>query len=143
MRHQILVTLLGAATLLAVTTTASARDIVHDAEHYVLLKQYKDQWAAQDREIEAKLEALREEHGKPPNIIHILWDDTPLGEIGIPEIQKVRGWETPALNDIARNGINFMRMYTEPSCTPRCSAKWATPPASSASPTWATSNRAT
>ena len=95
-----------------------AKEIVHDAEHYVLLKQYKDQWAQQDQELQAKLDELRGKHGKPPNIIHIMWDDTPVGEIGIPEIQKVRGWETPNMNQIAREGINFMRMYTEPSCTP-------------------------
>lgn len=67
---------------------------------------------------EQKLAALREKYGKPPNIIHIMWDDTPVGEIGIPEIQKVRGWETPNMNQMAAEGINFMRMYTEPSCTP-------------------------
>ena len=47
-----------------------------------------------------------------------MWDDTALGEIGIPEIQKVRGFETPNINQFAAEGINFMRMYTEPSCTP-------------------------
>jgi arylsulfatase A-like enzyme len=97
---------------------ATAKEIIHDAEHYVLLKQHKAQWAQQDAEIQKKLDALREKHGKPPNIIHIMWDDTPVGEIGIPAIQKVRGWETPVMNEIAAEGINFMRMYTEPSCTP-------------------------
>ena len=50
--------------------------------------------------------------GTPPNIIHIMWDDTALGEVGIPEIQKVRGFETPNINQMAEDGINFMRMYT-------------------------------
>jgi len=107
------------ALVLSVSTvTAMAKDIIHDAEHYVLLKQYKGQWAQQDEDLQAKLDALREKHGKPPNIIHIMWDDTPVGEIGIPEVQKIRGWETPTMNQIAKEGINFMRMYTEPSCTP-------------------------
>ena len=47
-----------------------------------------------------------------------MWDDTAVGEMGIPAIQKVRGFETPNINKMAAEGINFMRMYTEPSCTP-------------------------
>ena len=35
----------------------------------------------------------------------------PVGEIGIPFIQKQRGWETPNINRLAR-------MYAEPACTP-------------------------
>lgn len=41
-----------------------------------------------------------------------------VSEVGIPAIQKVRGFETPNINRIAAEGITFMRMYTEPSCTP-------------------------
>ena len=104
--------------LLSWSATSVGKGIVHDAEHYVLKAQHGDAWSKQDKSLDAKLKALREKHGKPPNIIHIMWDDTGVGEIGIPEIQKVRGWETPNLNRIAGNGINFMRMYTEPSCTP-------------------------
>ena len=100
------------------SATVQAADIVHDSEFYILQAQYEDAWEAQDRELDRKLKALRDKHGKPPNIIHIMWDDTGVGEIGIPEIQKVRGWETPNLNQMAEEGINFMRMYTEPSCTP-------------------------
>lgn len=100
------------------SAAVASDEIIHDAEYYVLDAQHGDKWAAEDKDLDAKLAALREKHGKAPNIIHIMWDDTPLGEIFIPEIQKVRGWETPALNDLAENGMQFMRMYTEPSCTP-------------------------
>ena len=106
------------ACVFATTTAAQDNKIVHDAEFYVLEAQHGDKWAAEDKDLDAKLAALREQYGKPPNIIHVMWDDTALGEIFIPEIQKVRGWETPALNDLAANGMQFMRMYTEPSCTP-------------------------
>lgn len=92
--------------------------IIHDAEHYVLAAMHGDRWLTEDAEIDAKLADLREQFGKPPNIIHVMWDDTPVGEIGIPEIQQVRGWETPAMNEIAADGMNLLRMYTEPSCTP-------------------------
>ncbi|MHC4993337.1 MAG: sulfatase-like hydrolase/transferase, partial [Planctomycetota bacterium] len=57
-------------------------------------------------------------HGRPPNIIHIMWDDTAFGDVGIPAIQKVRGLQTPNLNRMAAEGILFTRMYTEVGCTP-------------------------
>jgi len=44
-------------------------------------------------------------------------DDLAVGEVGIPALQKVRGFTTPNINKMATEGINFMRMYTEPSCT--------------------------
>jgi hypothetical protein len=112
---------MGASTLLALglsTGPAAASDIIHDAEHYVLLAQYEDQWAQQDSELNRKLAALREKHGTPPNIIHIMWDDTPVGEVGIPHLQANRGFKTPNMNQFATEGIYFSRMYTEPSCTP-------------------------
>jgi arylsulfatase A-like enzyme len=64
------------------------------------------------------LAELLKKYGTPPNIIHIMWDDTAVGEISISAIQKVRGFETPNMNRFAAEGINFMRTYTEPSCTP-------------------------
>lgn len=95
----------------------AAEDFVHDADYYVLKAQHGEEWAAQDSEINEKLAALREKFGTPPNIIHIMWDDTPVGDVGIPELQKLRGLETPNINRLAAEGANFMRMYTEPSCT--------------------------
>jgi arylsulfatase len=100
------------------TAIAVAKDIVHDAEHYILEAQHAEKWAAEDKALDEKLAELRKQFGMPPNIIHIMWDDTALGEVGIPEIQKVRGFETPNINQMAEDGINFMRMYTEPACTP-------------------------
>ncbi len=92
--------------------------IIHDAEHYLLAAQHGGKWAIENKSIDAKLAELKKKFGTPPNIIHIMWDDTAVGEIGIPEIQKVRGFSTPNMNQMAKDGINFMRMYTEPSCTP-------------------------
>jgi len=100
------------------TTQSAKPGVVHDSEYYVLLMQHGERWAAEDQEIDQKLAELREKHGAPPNIIHIMWDDTAVGEVGIPAIQKVRGFETPNINCLAAEGINFMRMYSEPSCTP-------------------------
>ena len=95
-----------------------ASEIIHDAEYYVLEAQHGTKWAAEDKELDKKLTKLRKKHGIPPNIIHIMWDDTGVGEVGIPQIQKMRGWETPNMNKFGQDGIFFTRMYTEPSCTP-------------------------
>jgi len=92
--------------------------IVHFSEYYILKAQHGDRWVVEDRDVDDILAQLRKKHGAPPNIVHIMWDDTAVGEVGIPAIQKVRGFETPNINRLAAEGINFMRMYTEPSCTP-------------------------
>ncbi|WP_209506697.1 MULTISPECIES: sulfatase-like hydrolase/transferase [unclassified Ruegeria] len=97
---------------------AESGKIIHDAEHYVLEAQHGQRWADEDASLQEKLDALEAKFGTKPNIIHIMWDDTAVGEVGIPEIQAVRGFETPNMNQMADEGINFMRMYTEPACTP-------------------------
>lgn len=112
------------ALLLATTVSASAanEDIVHDAEYYVLDAQHGDVWAAEDKGLDARLAALRERFGAPPNIIHIMMDDHAVGEVGIPALQAVRGYTTPNINQFAADGMNFMRMYTEVACTQSRSA---------------------
>lgn len=98
--------------------TKAEKQIVHDAEFYVLKAQNGDQWAKEDKALDQKLADLRKKHGHPPNIVYILWDDQPFGVVGFPGIQKNLGFETPNINKMATEGINFTRMYTEPSCTP-------------------------
>jgi arylsulfatase A-like enzyme len=116
-RNMIVMGLVGAIALGAFMN-AGAAEIIHDAEYYVLEAQHGEKWAAEDEALDAKLKALEEKHGTKPNIIHIMWDDTGVGEVGIPQIQKMRGWETPNINQFGAEGIFFTRMYTEPSCTP-------------------------
>ncbi len=111
----------GIAVIMTLTLVASegiAKDIVHDAEHYLLEAQHGEKWASEDKAIDSRLSELEKRFGTRPNIIHIMWDDTAVGEVGIPEIQAVRGFSTPNINKMADDGINFMRMYTEPACTP-------------------------
>jgi arylsulfatase len=55
----------------------------------------------EDNELHAKLAELRKKFGAPPNIIHVMFDDTPVGEIGVPLIQKQRGWESPNMHRLA------------------------------------------
>jgi arylsulfatase len=92
--------------------------IVHDAEYYILEMQNGERWAAEDQALDKKLAELREDYGQPPNIVYVLWDDTAFGAVGFPALQKNFGYETPNLHRMAEEGINFTRMYTEPSCTP-------------------------
>ena len=100
------------------TITAAGNQIIHDAEYYILEAQHGDQWVAEDKQLDLKLAELRERFGQPPNLIHIMWDDTAFGDVGIPAIQQVRGLKTPRLNTLAEEGILFSRMYTEVGCTP-------------------------
>jgi len=105
------------ATPVDVTPPAQSR-IVHDAEYYILKAQHGDRWATEDAAIQDKLKALEEKHGTRPNIIHIMWDDSPVGEMGVPHLQKNRGFSTPNINKFTAEGAYYTRMYTEPSCTP-------------------------
>ena len=56
--------------------------------------------------------------GKSPNILYILIDDMGFGDIGIPELNAIRGYETPHINKFSDQSMRLARMYTEPSCTP-------------------------
>jgi len=100
-------------------STLAASPIVHDGEYYFVESQYRDQWAAQDKNIETKLAQLREANGgKRPNILYVLIDDVSFGQMGKPALNDVMGISTPRINAFARQGVSLNRMYTEPSCTP-------------------------
>ena len=104
---------------LAFTQMAHAQNkIIHDAEYYIIEAQNGERWNTEDQDIDKRLADLKKKHGTPPNIVYILFDDQPYGAIGFPELQKNLGYETPQLNTLADEGINFTRMYTEPACTP-------------------------
>jgi arylsulfatase A-like enzyme len=96
-----------------------AAEIVRDSEYYILEAQNAKAWAEDDKLVDNKLAAFRENNaGKPPNIVYILIDDIGFGDLGIPELNAIRGYKTPNINEFAREGMRFARMYTEPSCTP-------------------------
>jgi arylsulfatase len=102
--------LLGICFVVAWIAQLQAKGIVHDAEYYVVEAQHGERWAAEDKELDALLAKLHKKHGRPPNLIHIMWDDTAFGDVGIPSIQKVRGLNTPNLNRMAAEGVIFTRM---------------------------------
>jgi arylsulfatase len=113
-----ILTVIFSAGLISMSTQA-ARPIVHDGEYYFVEAQYKDQWAAQDKDIEDKLAQLRKANGgKRPNILYVLIDDVSFGQMGKPALNDVMGISTPRINAFARQGVSLNRMYTEPSCTP-------------------------
>ncbi len=96
-----------------------AKDIVHDAEYYILEKQNAERWAIEDKSLDQKLAEFKEKNGgKPPNIFYILIDDIGFGDLGSKTLNVIRGYETPSINQFARDGMRLARMYTEPSCTP-------------------------
>ncbi len=106
-----------ASSFLAQSALA-AKPIRHDAEHYILLHQYKEQWAKEDKEIDSKLAEIRQKNGgKKPNIVYILIDDMGFGEFGMPELNRIRGGRTPNLDELAKEGMSFTRFYAENICT--------------------------
>jgi len=111
-----------AAVIIAVGLAApqvGASEIAHDSEYYILEAQHAEQWAKDDAAVDAKLKAFRDSNdGNPPNILYILIDDMGFGDMGIPELNAVRGYSTPNINAFADEGMRMVRMYTEPSCTP-------------------------
>ena len=111
----------NAATEPVQTATAAgpSNKLVHDAEFYILQEQHGKAWQAEDKAINQELAAFREQNGgKSPNIFYILIDDIGFGDLGSKTLNSIRGYETPSINKIAREGMRLSRMYTEPSCTP-------------------------
>ena len=105
--------------LLVLPSIAHSRDIIRDAEYRILEAQNGERWAQDDEAIDRRLSELRSRNGgKPPNIIYILIDDMGFGELGMPDFAVTRGYKTPNLDALARDGLSLQRMYTEPSCTP-------------------------
>ena len=119
MTQTVIQKIISVSAIAALTVgTVNAKPIIHDAEQEIIQEQYGEQWAKQDVGINKKLDALYKKKGKRPNIIHIMWDDTSFGEVGIEAFNKIRGFDTPNLNRMGEEGITFTRLYSEPSCTP-------------------------
>ena len=72
-----------------------------DAEYLVREKQFGEQWAAEESQVQGKLAALEKKFGKKPNIVFILGDDIGYTELGSYGGGKVRGFETPRLDRMA------------------------------------------
>ena len=113
------IALVAGAVLTAASTQAQEGQIAHDSEYYILKAQNADMWVEDNAAVDAKVAEFRESNdGKAPNILYILIDDLGFGDMGIPELNAVRGYETPNINDFSDEAMRMVRMYTEPSCTP-------------------------
>jgi hypothetical protein len=110
------------AVLLAVSAISYAYQ--PDASYLQLAEKNKAKWAAEDKQIDAKLAALEKRFGKKPNIIYILADDVGWGELGWQGGGKHRGTPTPELDKMAYEGMRFWSAYAEPSCTPSRSGEY-------------------
>ena len=55
---------------------------------------------------------------KKPNIILMMSDDTGWGDLGVYGGGKGRGMDTPSLDRMANEGMQFWSFYGQPSCTP-------------------------
>jgi arylsulfatase len=107
---------LALAVLLVVSAISYAYQ--PDAPYLEFATRNQAKWAAEDKQISAKLAALEKRFGKKPNIIYILADDVGWGEMGWQGGGKHRGTPTPQLDKMAFEGIRFFHAYAEPSCTP-------------------------
>ncbi|MEX2247676.1 MAG: arylsulfatase [Dehalococcoidia bacterium] len=72
----------------------------------------------QEAEARAKLAALREKTGHPPNILVVLMDDVGWGDFGCYGGGVAVGAPTPAIDRLAREGLQLTSCYSEPSCSP-------------------------
>ena len=100
--HQIGMILLSLLMPLGLISPAFA--IQPDAEYLVREKQFGEQWAADDKQVQDKLTALEKKFGKKPNIVFILADDIGYTELGSYGGGKVRGFATPNLVRMADEG---------------------------------------
>lgn len=111
--------MIAVAATTIISTGLNAADIVHDAEFYVLQKQNAEKWAEENKALDTKIAEFKKSNGgKPPNIVYILIDDIGFGDLGSKTLNMIRGYETPSINKLAKEGMRMARMYTEPSCTP-------------------------
>ena len=71
----------------------------------ILEAQNAQRWAEDDQTVEARLAEIREANGgKRPNIVYILLDDIGYGEIGTPDLTPSRGYSTPHIDALSKQG---------------------------------------
>ncbi len=105
---------MGLVLLMGLPSVASAQQ--QDAEYYVQEKRFGEQWKAEDKQVREKLAALEKKFGKKPNIIYILADDIGYTELGAYG-GGIRGFTTPNLDRMAREGMRMKSYYSQPACT--------------------------
>ena len=111
MRNLIASRLLAFTLGLLVASSASAYQ--PDAPHEKAAKENARAWQKEDKAIDKKLAKLEKRFGKKPNIIYILSDDIGWGELGSYLGGKLRGTPTPNLDNMAKQGMQFLSHYSD------------------------------
>jgi len=57
-------------------------------------------------------------NGKKPNVVFILADNVGYGDLGPYGGGELRGYPTPRVDQLAREGLRFTQFLVEPTCTP-------------------------
>jgi arylsulfatase A-like enzyme len=73
---------------------------------------------AQEKAALDRLATLKARFGKPPNIVIVLMDDVGWGDFGAYGGGIAVGAATPNIDRLAREGLQLMNAYSQPSCTP-------------------------
>ncbi|HWW43959.1 MAG TPA: arylsulfatase [Acidimicrobiia bacterium] len=74
--------------------------------------------ADDQRAAAARLAEHRARHGRPPNVLVILFDDVGWGDFGCYGGGVAVGAPTPNIDALARDGLLLTSCYSEPSCSP-------------------------
>jgi arylsulfatase len=74
--------------------------------------------SVQEQQARQRLAALKQRHGRPPNIVLIVLDDVGWGDLGVYGGGVAVGAATPNMDRLARGGLQLMNAYSQPSCTP-------------------------
>jgi hypothetical protein len=73
---------------------------------------------AQEQAASERLSALKQRFGRAPNIVLVLMDDVGWGDPGVYGGGIAVGAATPNMDRLAREGLQLMNTYSQPSCTP-------------------------
>ncbi len=72
----------------------------------------------QEQTTQQRLADLKKRFGHAPNIIVILLDDVGWGDLGVYGGGVATGAATPNMDRMAKDGLQLMNAYSQPSCTP-------------------------
>jgi hypothetical protein len=73
---------------------------------------------AQEKAAGERLAALQRKHGHAPNIVVVVMDDVGWGDLGVYRGGLAVGAATPNMDRLAREGLQLLNTYSQPSCTP-------------------------
>ena len=109
---------LSASPALPFEKTSALSDAVRTKENMEPTIPRPDQDAAAAK----KLADLQAKTGKRPNIVWLVVDDMGYGDPGVYGGGAAIGAATPNIDRLANQGLKLTSVYSQPTCTPTCSA---------------------